>query len=191
MAYASRAMSEAERHYVQIEKEALAAMWACEKFSVYLLGLTFAIESDHKPLVPLLSTKCLNALPPRIIRFRLRLARFSYTINHVPGKLLYTADTLSRAVMAVPSREVADEVEDFVSTVVVAALPASPNRLETYHQAQREDHICRQLILFCSAGSGLKPYWKERGSFTVCENLLLFNNRIVVPKPLHPIHLFP
>ncbi len=49
MAYASRAMSEAERHYAQIEKEALAATWACEKFSAYLLGLTFAIESDHKP----------------------------------------------------------------------------------------------------------------------------------------------
>ncbi len=90
-------MTETKRRYAQIEKEALAATWACEKFSDYILGLHFTIESDHKPLIPLLNTKCLNCLPPRILRFWLRLARFSYTIHHVPGKLLYTADTLSRA----------------------------------------------------------------------------------------------
>ncbi len=84
VAYASRAMTETERRYAQIEKEALAATWACEKFSDYILGLHFTIESDHKPLIPLLNTKCLNSLPPRILRFRLRLARFSYTIHHVP-----------------------------------------------------------------------------------------------------------
>ena len=27
-------------------------------------------------------------------------------------------------------------------------------------------------------------YWKERASLTVCNNLLMFNNRIVVPKSL-------
>lgn len=97
VAYASRSMSDTERRYAQIEKEALAVTWSCEKFSDYVLGCTFSIETDHKPLVPLLNTKCLNTLPPPVLRFRLRLARFDYTVSHVPGKLMYTADTLSRA----------------------------------------------------------------------------------------------
>ena len=53
VAYASRAMTETEKRYAQIEKEALAATWACERFSNYVLGRTFLIESDHKPLIPL------------------------------------------------------------------------------------------------------------------------------------------
>ena len=59
--------------------------------------MKFLIETDHKPLIPLLGTKHLDSLPPRILRFRLRLGRYDYDITHVPGKLLYTAGTLSRA----------------------------------------------------------------------------------------------
>ena len=97
VAYVSRSMTETEARYTQIEKEALATTWACECFTDYIQGKQFHIETDHKPLVPLLGTKQLDNLPPRILRFRLCLMRFDYTIWHVPGKLLYTADTLSRS----------------------------------------------------------------------------------------------
>ena len=80
---------------MQIEKEALAVTWACEKFHDYILGSKFSIESDHKPLIPLLSSKSLDHLPSRIVRFRLRLDRYNYTIQRVAGKELYTADTFT------------------------------------------------------------------------------------------------
>ena len=57
ISYASRSMTETEKRYAQIEKEALAATWACEKFATYILGMKFLIETDHKPLVPLLGSK--------------------------------------------------------------------------------------------------------------------------------------
>jgi len=38
VAFASRTMSATECHYAQIEKEALAATWACHNLSDYLIG---------------------------------------------------------------------------------------------------------------------------------------------------------
>ena len=73
VAYASRSLTGTEMRYAQIEKEALAVTWACEKFSDYLLGKSFSCETDHKPLIPLLNSKQLDNLPPRVLRFRLRL----------------------------------------------------------------------------------------------------------------------
>ena len=46
-----------EQHYAQLKKEVLGTTWDCSHFQDYLLGKTFKIETDHKPLVPLLSTK--------------------------------------------------------------------------------------------------------------------------------------
>ena len=63
IAYISRSLTPTEQRYAQIEKEALAFTWACERFSDYLLGLTFRIQTDHKPLVPLFSSKNLDELP--------------------------------------------------------------------------------------------------------------------------------
>ena len=59
-------------------------MWACEKFANYIQGKEFTIETDHKLLVPLLGSKCLQ-------RFCMRLMWYSYQIVHVPGKDLSRA----------------------------------------------------------------------------------------------------
>ena len=100
ISYVSRPMSQTERRYVQIEKEALATTWAFEKFANFLIGKHFLVETDHKPLVPLLGVKHLHNLPLRVLRFRLRLDRFIYDIGHVPGK----AEDLHRSQIMTCSR---------------------------------------------------------------------------------------
>ena len=85
--YASHSLTETERCYAQIEKEALAITWACEKFSEYILGKQILIETDHKPLVPLFSSKHLDDLPPWVLRLRLSL---TFSIVHVLGKYVHS-----------------------------------------------------------------------------------------------------
>ena len=90
-------MTDTERRYSQIEKEAFALVWACEKFHDYVLGKHIDLKTDHKPLVLLMSTTSLDSLPPQVPWFRLRLMRFYYSICHIAGQYLYTADTLLHA----------------------------------------------------------------------------------------------
>ena len=193
VSYASRSMSETERRYAQIEKEALAVTWACEKFADYIIGLKVQLETDHKPLVPLLGTKQMSDLPPRILRFRMRLARFDYVINHVPGKLLCTADALSRAPLThTPTTPEEEEEVEYLMEACVSHLPASHHQLSEYIKAQAQDAVCSQIMRYCTEGwpdkhkilPVLKPYWKLQGELTVHNNLLLFRTRIVVPNAL-------
>ncbi|UYV63201.1 hypothetical protein LAZ67_2003420 [Cordylochernes scorpioides] len=66
VAFASRTLTKTEQGYAQIKKEALAITWACERFKDFVVGKTFLIETDNKPLVPIFTTKDLNDLTPRL-----------------------------------------------------------------------------------------------------------------------------
>ena len=117
--YLSRSLSKAERNYAIIEKEALASTWACERLEKYILGVRFTLETDHKPLVPLLTSTDLSKMPPRILRFRLRMMQYNLEVLHVPGKCQISADALSCAPVSSPNTsdiQTIKEVQAFASS---------------------------------------------------------------------------
>ena len=196
IAYASRSMTDTEQRYAQIEKEALALTWACERFQHYLVGAKFRVETDHKPLVPLLSTKTLDQIPIRVQCFRLRLMRFDFTINHVPGKELHTADTLSRAPLTEMDDPLRKEVNAYVE-MVVTGLPASEQRLENIREQQDKDPECSKLKELCEKGNltwdtmqgTLKPYYPVRDELNIVNGILMRGQRMIIPTPLRKLML--
>uniref|UniRef100_A0A9J7ZHH2 Gypsy retrotransposon integrase-like protein 1 n=1 Tax=Cyprinus carpio carpio TaxID=630221 RepID=A0A9J7ZHH2_CYPCA len=195
VAFISRSMTPTEKRYAQIEKEALAITWACERFQTYLLGLDFVVRTDHKPLVSLLGSRLLDDLPPRILRFRLRLLRFSFKIMHVAGKNLITADTLSRAPLEENPSEADLKREEEVKVCVdhvIQQLPATPTKLAQIKKAQEDDEVCRQLSSLVRTGweekktapPHLALFWQYRHDLLIAEGLLMKGNRLVIPGSL-------
>ncbi len=51
--FASRTMSQAEKKYSQLDREALAIMFGVKCFYLYAYGWPFEIHGDHRPLLGL------------------------------------------------------------------------------------------------------------------------------------------
>ena len=95
--YASRALTETERNYAQIEKEMLAIVFGLERFERYVYGRHVIVETDHKLLLPIHKKSLLSA-PKRLQRMLMKTQKYEYEVVYKKGSEMYLADALSRAV---------------------------------------------------------------------------------------------
>nr|CAI5852327.1 unnamed protein product [Callosobruchus analis] len=194
--YASRLLSNTEKNYAQIEREALALTWAADKFAEYVTGLpSVLLQTDHRPLVQVLQTKPIDELTPRLQRFRIRLMRYNYKIHYVPGKDVVVADALSRNFPENASQpedeELANETEAHVH-LVVQSIQVKTKFLEKIKFEQDQDPVLQMIKKFTHEGWPVKdkltlemtPYYQYRFDFSISEFILLRNLRIVIPKSL-------
>lgn len=194
--YISRALTPTETNYAQIEREALACTWACERLGMYLIGKRFLLQTDHKPLVSLLGLKPIQELSPRLLRFRLRLLRFDYDISYVPGKLITVPDALSRQINLEPDKvdgiccyELEEEITEHLANHPVR---------DTLHELIREhsskDEVFQLLKTYIHSGwnsidSRCSEFSKYKESLALHQGMIMMGNRIVVPRSLRELIL--
>ena len=120
--------------------------------------------------------------------------RYDYSISFVQGKLLYTADTLSRAPTQGQDQddvEFTNDVSAYVESII-NALPATDKRLQQIRSALQEDETCALIMHYSVNGwpekhklsTTLKAYWSFRCDLTVQQGLLLCGQRLVIPECL-------
>lgn len=95
IAYASKALNQAEQHYSAYKKELLGVVYALNHFRYFLLGKKFLICTDHKGLEWLMTTRAKGNVA-MIYRWQDVLAEFDFDIKYVCATKMKHVDGLSR-----------------------------------------------------------------------------------------------
>ena len=186
IASASKAMTETQMNYAQIEKELLAVLFACKKFDQYIYGKSVIVETDHQPLVTIFN-KPLRSAPMRLQKMMLSLQRYNITLTYRKGKEMYVADTLSRAYIQDDLNMEEDEYE------VMTVSPVSTSRMDVIKEKTEQDPILQRLIKVIINGwprsennvhSDIRPFFKVRDELTVNEGVVRRGTRVVIPQSL-------
>ena len=185
VAYASRTLTAVERRYSQTEREALAVVWGCEKFHLYLYGTTFDLLSDHKPLEVIYSPT--SKPPARIERWGLRLQPYTFRLQYSPGAT-NPADMLSRLPLPNTVHRGRNIAEEYVHYIARNAVPKAMS-LTQLQQATSQDPVLQQVHQSVVSGNWTKtkethPYFCVKDELTATESLLLRGSRIVIPASL-------
>ena len=187
ISYASRSLTETERRYSQTEKEALALIWACEKFHPYIYGTPFELVTDHKPLEVIYGPKSRPCA--RIERWVLRMQPYKFKVRYQPGPK-NIADALSRLVTSEDggSRH-SSQAEQYVRFVAVSATPSAMTTREVEEASAEDEEL--SAIRKCIDGESwdqlaYKQYIPCSGELCTIGQLILRGTRIVIPKKLRP-----
>ena len=144
--YTSRTLTNTERHYAQNEKE-LGVVWVCEWFPWYLVGLDkFIVETDHKPLIPIINVKDLGGTLIRCQRLLIQLMRYNGIAQFSPGKTLILADLLSWKPLKFDNDKDLENEVQFHVHAITSGIPASKEKIQIIQEESRKDSLICQAI---------------------------------------------
>ena len=191
IAFASRSLSSAEQNYCPLERETLSIVFACERFTEYIYGLSFDVFNDHK-LLKSIFTKPLYRAPARIQRFLLRLQQFDFKLHYKQGSKMFVSDALSRAALSDSTPEIPIvELNAFVDSVI-PNLPMSDKRWDQFRTETANDETLQHVKQYIQSGwpstkeihPSAKPYFNIRDELNINSNLVLKGQRIIVPRSM-------
>ncbi|UYV70964.1 K02A2.6-like, partial [Cordylochernes scorpioides] len=188
IAFASASLNNTQKKYAQIEKELLALWYGCQRFNYHLYGRKFTAQTDHKPLLAILK-KPLEELSPRLERLVLKLMRYDFNLEYVPGKVIHTADTLSRDSISEETIDTSDL--DLQNTIMTLNLKVTTKRYQEIlrdmesdeEMIKLRDHILNGWPIHKkSVDYAVKPYWHCKEELYIWKDLICRGQRLVIPK---------
>lgn len=187
----SRSLTQAEKNYSQIDREALAIVFALDRFFMYVYGRKFTLITDNKALTHIFHQHA--ALPPmtaaRLLRYAAYLANFNYEIKHRPASDHANVDYFSRfsipdvdeiGIQELLCHEVTSNQEQTLYQISSPVVTSEIIEAETM-----KDPVLADII------SKLRQDSSDKNAleFTLKDNILFKGNRVYIPASLRSIIL--
>uniref|UniRef100_A0A5S6QM96 RNA-directed DNA polymerase n=1 Tax=Trichuris muris TaxID=70415 RepID=A0A5S6QM96_TRIMR len=193
IAFASRLLTDVERRYSTIDKEALAIVFGITKFAQYLYGRQFTLRTDHKPLERIFGSH--RELPKvatnRLTRWALILGTYNYTVEYTPADRNAPADALSRLpIVGVTASPREMQSSGQLMALRLADLPVT--RQELQRQSQK-DPTLRAVSNYLENGwprlkreitEQIRPFADKRDELSFEDRILLWQGRVIIPPVL-------
>ena len=188
--FISRTLSPAERNYAQIDKEALAIVWALKRLHIYLYMRRFTLVTDHRALVRIFGDKPIPEMTAgRLTRWALFLMNYQYDIQYRNTKDHANADMLSRLPRPVKhdGTETSELSDMFALTMSETLLNA-----ELVANHTRKDPILSKVLEYTLNGwpknlqcdGDLKTFWNRRDELSHELGCLTWGARVIIPVKL-------
>lgn len=183
--YASQSLTNTQRKYSQIDKEAYAIIFAIKKFYQYLFGNHFVLYTDHRPLTQIFAPG--KGLPAhsalRMQHYAIFLQGFSYEVKYRNTKLHGNADGLSRLPITRKEDYEYDVVDNFEISII-ESLPITRSELSA--ETEKDSEV-KALLRALQSGNDVKPCERFNISmeeFSCQDGIILRDCRAIIPQKL-------
>lgn len=187
IACCSKVLSPSEQRYPHTQKEALAVVWAVERFSYYLLSRSFTIRTDAEANQYIFNTN--HRLGKRAVSraesWALRLQPYDFKIERVAGSQ-NIADALSRLIPASQQDKPFDEDEDqhYLYALDAGCMQMTWSEIETESEIDFELVLVREAVVSKKWPAELRGYEAQKKNLYVLGSLVFKDSRAVLPGVL-------
>lgn len=188
IACASKTLTPVEQKYPQTQKEALAMVWGVEKFSMYLMSISFTIRTDAEANEFIFGG--LHRIGRRAVTraeaWALKLQPYSFTVRRIPGNM-NIADALSRLVVQnPPDKSFDDETDDkhllyFLDT---GAMELTWDEIASSSEQDKELCSVKAAIETGQWESGLRRYESQSRNLRSLGFTIFKNDQVILPQAL-------
>ena len=193
----SRFLKGPEERYAAIEGEALAIVWGLEQTKYFTQGCpNLIVVTDHKPLTKIFGDRTLDEISnTRLFRLKQKTLPWYFSIEHMPGKTNCFADAMSRHPVT-PSTDIS--AVDNEEAAIVAGICRDVTDISCIswdslaNETGKDETLC--VVLDYLSGQINDPrlcteYSKYLEHFYVHDGVIMYHDRVVVPKSLRKIAL--
>ena len=172
------------------------------------------ITTDHRPLTKIFGDKSLDEFTSdRLFNLRRRTSNWRYKVIHVSGKSIPASDaasrypssddTLTENLATDPDLDFlaalrVDCVDEGLEDMVIASAKSNLDNVRAVtwdrvkHETSTDIHMVKLMQLVANGFPAkaaelplpLQPYWPSRDKLSVVDDVLMFENRIVIPPSL-------